>query len=534
MRREIIPPEKYVEKALIDEIFSSTKGKYSQLNKVMPRYFKILQKNLMDSITVKLPKEEEKNKKTKDQTLQLKLSKTDENWHKIYNYEHNLFSNKMGLKRYSGKLFPYRKNKREVLSSFGFRMTNKDFSDVTSNINYLLERNQKLIMKEKNFVDGFDFPNKVDLNSNIFNRKLYSSRVGFYGRKGEIPLIYESSFTHKNKYISKSEKSRHENLLNELNKLKFYLNQQPKNKLSIMKDFFLKFNINDLNKYSNEKLLKISEIIASTEPNELLKLIKPGKNAKEMVYHILDINTDINQNKKTYRKIDLSKTKYKQKSQNNLIKNRKFFGVFDTNSHLKYVENQNSLHKPAKDYSHNLDLIINDIGKEIKMLKDSIANEKESNEKEKENKNNNYFFITQHKNRTLSYNDINDKKPLTNNHKGTFLFYRKSLTKNRTNFKDIKDIKKCNFCLVAKKKNYKLDFKDKLINYEQNKKKSNLKDVIQRLYYKYNLKKLGFKEVKRTKKLTEFIAFNLALKKSRTKNFEDILNPVRKNNSYNP
>jgi len=91
-----------------------------------------------------------------------------------------------------------------------------------------------------------------------------------------------------------------------------------------------------------------------------------------------------------------------------------------------------------------------------------------------------------------------------------------------------------NFCLVTKKKNYKLDFKDKLINYEQNKKKSNLKDVIQRLYYKYNLKKLGFKEVKRTKKLTEFIAFNLALKKSRTKNFEDILNPVRKNNSYNP
>ena len=58
-----------------------------------------------------------------------------------------------------------------------------------------------------------------------------------------------------------------------------------------MKDFFLKFNINDLNKYPNEKLLKISEIIASTEPNELLKLIKPGKNAKEMVYHILDIIT---------------------------------------------------------------------------------------------------------------------------------------------------------------------------------------------------------------------------------------------------
>ena len=118
--------------------------------------------------------------------------------------------------------------------------------------------------------------------------------------------------------------------------------------------------------------------------------------------------------------------------------------------------------------------------------------------------------------------------------KGTFLFYRKSLTKNKINLNIMKDINKCNLCLIARNKNHKSEGKEILINNEQNKKKSSLKEVVQRLYYKYNLKKLGFKEVKRTKKLTEFIAFNLALKKSRTKNFEDILNPVRKNNSYNP
>ena len=98
----------------------------------------------------------------------------------------------------------------------------------------------------------------------------------------------------------------------------------------------------------------------------------------------------------------------------------------------------------------------------------------------------------------------------------------------------MKDINKCNLCLIAKNKNHKSEGKEILINNEQNKKKSSLKEVVQRLYYKYNLKKLGFKEVKRTKKLTEFIALNLAIKRSRTKNFEEILNPVRKNNSYNP
>ena len=66
-----------------------------------------------------------------------------------------------------------------------------------------------------------------------------------------------------------------------------------------------------------------------------------------------------------------------------------------------------------------------------------------------------------------------------------------------------------------------------------NKKKRNSKDLLQRLYYKHHVKKLGLDEVKRNKKLTEFIALNLAKKKSRMKNFEGILNPVKKNFSFN-
>ena len=92
-----------------------------------------------------------------------------------------------------------------------------------------------------------------------------------------------------------------------------------------------------------------------------------------------------------------------------------------------------------------------------------------------------------------------------------------------------------NLCLTKKKSSVNYEVKDRLIEDKQIKlkKKANTKDIVNRLYYKYHLKKLGLNEVKRTKKLTEFIALNLAKKKSRIKNFENILNPIRKNHSYN-
>ena len=80
--------------------------------------------------------------------------------------------------------------------------------------------------------------------------------------------------------------------------------------------------------------------------------------------------------------------------------------------------------------------------------------------------------------------------------------------------------------------NNEFEIKEKLKNDHQNKKKKFSKDAIQRLYYKYHLKKLGFNEVKRNKKLTEFIALNLAKKKSKMQNFEKILNPVKRSYSY--
>ena len=45
-----------------------------------------------------------------------------------------------------------------------------------------------------------------------------------FEKKVDVPLVYDISYTYKNNYSAKSEKNRHEYLLNEINKLKFYLN----------------------------------------------------------------------------------------------------------------------------------------------------------------------------------------------------------------------------------------------------------------------------------------------------------------------
>ena len=182
MERKVIPPEKYVQKALIDQIFSSTIGNHSYKNIITPGYFKILKKNLLDSISIKKPKEEEKNQKNKNESMPLKSAK-DSSLNKILNskkiYSANIAnknnSNKGLTKRsYTSKNgITFRDNKynREILSSFGFRTINRDFSDVTSNINYLLDKNQILLMKENNFVEGFDFRKKYKLDENMFIRK---------------------------------------------------------------------------------------------------------------------------------------------------------------------------------------------------------------------------------------------------------------------------------------------------------------------------------------------------------------------------
>jgi len=538
MERKVIPPEKYVQKALIDQIFSSTIGNHSEKKIIMPGYFKILKKNLLDSITIKKPKEEEKNSKDKNISMPIKSAKKMPSGIKIFN-PHKIYSAKFlnnnslnrGLIQRSftskkGRTFRDSKYNREILSSFGFRTINRDFSDVTSNINYLLDKNQILLMKENNFVEGFDFRKKYKLNENMFIRKANAPRSGTFGKKFEMPLAYEISVTHKNNYISKSEKSRHEYLLNQLNKLKFFLEQNPLERLLIIKDFFLKFNIRDLQKYSEERLIDICNLIESCNTDDLSKIIKPDINIKKMLYNLLNINS--NEDKKLYTKINLYTTK--SSNRNNYIrisrnKSKGVFGVFETNSDLKYIENQKKLYRPEKNYSENLNLIIKDMNREVKIVNDNIANNKNNS-----GDSNDIFFITQSKRKSFMNNKLNKKNlisqknnlnNITAGNKGTYFIFRKSLIKNPNNL-NIKENKKNEFCLKSKTTNSKNENKDKAINNKTKKKKTNFENLVQRLYYKYHFKYLGFEEVKRNKKLTEFIALNFAKKKILRKYIENM------------
>ena len=124
-----------------------------------------------------------------------------------------------------------------------------------------------------------------------------------------------------------------------------------------------------------------------------------------MVYNLLDTFSDKNKKKNSYyKKLNVyhnNNIKINKKSRNKIIDNKGIFGGFDSNSRQKFVKNQTRLFLPEKNYSENIDLIINDIGKEVKTIKENLIDD-ESNNTDM----NNMIFITQSKNKTFSSNNI--------------------------------------------------------------------------------------------------------------------------------
>lgn len=402
----------------------------------------------------------------------------------------------------------------------------KDFSSVTNSINYLLDKNKMLLKNEKKFnIKSFNFifkPNrKSDKIRNIFKTKNFFSRNGMYGKKNNLPLFYEFSLTYRNYYSSKSDKNRHEFLLNELHKLKFYLENNPNKELLIIKDFLQKFHIKNIEKYSEEKLLYLSNLICKSKENKLVNLIKTDSNIKKMIYNLLDNSFELNQNPKNnyilernnskYNKYPNNENKYlkKNKTYYNLRvnKRKKYFDINETNSKLKYIEHQKKVHIPNKNYSENFNSLINDMSKEIKEIEQKIKKELEHENPVKRD----VLFITQVKRIPLSSKNINNKKlilsPINIKKRGKILeIPRSKSTASIVNNKS----EIFNLCLNNKKK------KNKIVYLKENqliKDKMHLKDIVQRLYYSQTQKKFGLSDIKRNLKLTEYVAFNFAKKK---------------------
>ena len=159
-------------------------------------------------------------------------------------------------------------------------------------------RNNLLKNKEyKNIIHQIKSYNDNEKKKRLKNKKYYENNVRekYYGKKDTfgIPYYYDTSIIFKNEYANKSEKNRHEIVLNEFNKLKTYLNRHPDKKLYIIKDFLIKFHMDEIDTYNNKQLLNLCNFITNTDSIILSRFLKPYLNIKNMLYDILNNSLDL-------------------------------------------------------------------------------------------------------------------------------------------------------------------------------------------------------------------------------------------------
>ena len=427
------------------------------------------------------------------------------------------------------------------------------------------------IYKEyKDYIDeGFNTSNNFNENkNNKLNNK--NVNVGYYGRK---PLdgvdIYDTTSTYGYNYSNKSEKSRHELIIAELNRLKGYIEKNKNEKELFIKDFLNKHNISceDKSKLDifekflrnfnkNYNLLKpslgIKEMILNIfEEGEKINLIdKPNKtnetNEPKIFINSLSTNnlqssSNINNNNtnlKPYetninltnspstlnqkytiseeKNTNTKKNNNKSLTENKNIKNIKKFDLYETNSYLKQVQKQSRIHYPNKNYSTNYNLIIKDIGNELEQLSLIIKTEKKYKNKpiiKKDNKKNlnnfNFNFITQNSNKSIDDIFITSNKTFSpNNDKNRGEKNNNKIFKaNNTNYKTkMKIVKR------GRNKNIFLDENKSNKHVRKNDKKMT-QIILNKLNLKPKIQNIEIEDVKKRLKLTEYIVYNNAKRK---------------------
>ena len=131
--------------------------------------------------------------------------------------------------------------------------------------------------------------NKKQINNKY--RKFYFGRQRIYG----MPYYYDISSTYMNDYYNKSEHKRHEILIDELSKLRAYLQKYPnKNNVEIIKDFLNKHNIQNIDKLTNYQLIQLGKFVCQEDIYKINSLLKPYMNVKDMIYDILQNSLTLN------------------------------------------------------------------------------------------------------------------------------------------------------------------------------------------------------------------------------------------------
>ena len=490
-------------------------------------------------------------------------------------------------------------------SDFNYMNTNRTQQlpkDAVKGLLIFLKNNKKYLAKTSKYYNIYkkykhfinDNPDNSIINKNKDNKKYNDKNIniGYYGRK---PLdgikYYETTSTYKNQYSNKSEKNRHEIILDELNKLKGYIDKNKKEKDLFIKDFLNRHYI-DCN--DQAQLNAFENFINNLNKNQIYNLLKPYLGIKEMLLDILKegekINSNINTNTKSeeinkknnncssndkiqqnnnilinqiesniYKSPYIIKQNYLYSKKNNnnkkaLLKvlnfnsekinriktlniadknNLKSFDLLSTNSYLKKIEKQKKLYYPNKDYSSNYNLIVDEIGEELKELNNNIKEEKKFKISE--------YFIKKNKNRknkkniilNLNFSSKTPNKSIENvfiTSNKTFINNDKILNENNYDDEVNKNLNK-----IKKKKmnrNNKMNFSSDRNKFQR----SNKKKITDIIINKLNLKpdKIEIDDIRKKLKLTEYIVFNhakkkLAFDKLRKKELFECVNSAKKN-----
>ena len=105
-----------------------------------------------------------------------------------------------------------------------------------------------------------------------------------------------------NSYQNKSEQNRHEILIDEFCKLRAYLlKYKIENSIEVIKDFLIKHNMPNMNKYTNYQLIQFGRFICQEYIYKINSLLKPYMHIKDMINDILENSENLIEKFNTFK-----------------------------------------------------------------------------------------------------------------------------------------------------------------------------------------------------------------------------------------
>ena len=223
--------------------------------------------NSKSNVSTKI-KEEKNDSISKGKNI---INNKEENNNKI------ITTNKSNRNKISKKEYPHQRNHNPrnfepVIKQPSFETMNSGYVDKSLQNWNFLKKNYIEHVKNQEILKKYEKQNltKSQFNSNNY-RKFYFGRKNVQG----LPYYYDVSSTYMNSYQNKSEHNRHEILIDEFCKLRAYLlKYKIENSIEVIKDFLIKHNLPNLNKYTNYQLMQFGRFVCQEDIYKINSFIK--------------------------------------------------------------------------------------------------------------------------------------------------------------------------------------------------------------------------------------------------------------------